>query len=78
MSPTAASDCWNPCHECGAYQLKPFTAESKLDKGAEYLVYNEPNDEWDIAQWDGAEWDSTIRNAPMYPVTHYQELPDRP
>jgi len=71
-------DLWNPCVECGAHQLKPFVlgVTHSLHSG-EYLVYNEPNDEWNIAQFDGATWVSTVSEE-LYPVTHYQELPGRP
>ncbi len=73
------SDCWNPCHECGAYQLKALTAESKIELDTEYLVYNEPYGEWDIAQFNGETWESTVGPlGSLYPVTHYQELPTKP
>jgi len=66
----------NPCAERDAYALKPFTPDTKLQLGREYLVYNALNDEWNIAQWDGTVWESTISDG-LYPVTHYQELPPR-
>lgn len=67
---------WNPCVECGAYELKPFVdGVTKVDPARKYLVYNEPDREWDIAQWDEQHgWETTIREDSI-PVTHYQELP---
>ncbi len=73
-------DAWNPCVECGAHQLKRFVVGvTRVIPSREYLVYNEPNDEWDIAQWTEADgWETTVREiaAGLYPVTHYMELPD--
>ncbi len=56
-------------------QLKPFVRGISRPLCTEYLVYNEPNDEWNIAQWDDVaqEWTSTVSDS-LYHVTHYQEL----
>jgi hypothetical protein len=76
---TVNAESFGSCPECGAHRLQPFVAGvTQVIPGREYLVYNEPNDEWDIAQWDPAEgWGTTVREiaAGMYPVTHYMELP---